>query len=83
MAQLVKRPTLARVMISQFVSSSCLLSAWSPLQILCPLLSMSLPTLLKINKLNRKKMFKGLSINKLIIYMYMCGFSGVNIQGSW
>ena len=46
-AQSVECPTSAQVMISQFVSSSptsgCLLSAQSPLQILCPPLSVPLP----------------------------------------
>ena len=60
-AQQVERPTLAQVTISQLVNSSptwgSLLSAQSPLRILCPHLSLSLPLLSKINikknKLNR------------------------------
>ena len=47
-AQLVKRPTSAQVMISQFVGSSptsgSVLTTWSLLQILC--LSLCIPTLL-------------------------------------
>ena len=43
-AQSVKHPALAQVMISRFMSSSpasgSLLAAWSPLQVLCPSLSL-------------------------------------------
>ena len=61
MAQLVKRPTSAQVMISQFLSSSpasgSLLSAQSPLWILCPPLSVSLQLVLSLS-LSKQTNFK-------------------------
>ena len=57
-----KCPTSAQIMISQFVSSSptsgCLLSAQSPLQILCLFLSLPFPSLrfvsLSLPKINEQ-----------------------------
>ena len=63
MAQLVKRPTLAQVMISQFVGSSpvsgSVLTARSLLGILSPSLFALLPLALPIFcKINNKKILK-------------------------
>ena len=60
LVQMVKGPASGQVMTSRFVSSSpalgCLLSAWSPLGILCSPLSLRLPhSLSKINENVRKK----------------------------
>ena len=71
--QSIEPLTPAQVMISQFVSSSptsgSLLSAQSPLQILCPPLSVPLPRFLsvspKINKFLKKGIKKNVAIMRL------------------
>ena len=71
-AQLVDPPTLAQVMISQFVSSSpisgSLLTVWSLLRILCPPLSAPFPLMHMCAHSLKNKQKTGKEITSLATY---------------
>ena len=71
-AQSVKRPTLAQVLVSRFVSLSptwdSLLSAQSPLQILCPVPPPPNRSLSKINII-KKRINENMDVSDLELYV--------------